>query len=71
MLPFFNKRMYTVSQKNCVNICKVIGRKKWHSFFDSQCICISYSTVNIVHCTVARSSLEKICNMNIIFDFIN
>jgi len=25
--------------KDLFNISKVIGRKKWHSFFDSQCTC--------------------------------
>ena len=32
---------------------------------------VSYSTVKIVHCTVARRVSKKICHMNIIFDFIN
>ena len=30
--------------KDLFNISKVIGRKKWHSFFDSQCILIGFNS---------------------------
>ena len=55
--------------KDLFNISKVIGRKKWPSFFDSQCIMIRYDDAgylsalktpgdNLVYCSIGLCRSE-------------